>query len=333
MSAVADLHPASVDDPPVVSVIVPAYNSAGLITDAIESVLRQTFDKFEIIVVNDHSPDTAALEHALAPYRGRITYLVREQNGGVAAARNTGVRVSRGRYIALLDSDDVWEPEYLAEQVRMLEADPGLAAVYPNALIVGDHPHAGRTYMDVCPSDGPVTIESLLNGRCNVFISSMMRRESLVRAGLFDESLRSAEDFAVWVRLLAAGERIGYHRKVLARHLKRRESLSADPINMAQHALQVLDKMGRELSLSQADREVLSDRLTYFHARLELARGKHAFFRLDQRAAIEHLQRANGYFKSWRLRLICGMIRIFPGTLLKLYRLRDRFVAKANTSF
>ena len=318
---------------PVATVVIPAYNASTLIGTALESVFRQTFTDYEIIVVNDKSPDTPELERVLAPYLNRITYLARNQNGGVAAARNTAIRVARGRYIALLDADDSWEPEYLAEQLAVLEADPTLAAIYPNALIVGDHPHAGRTFMDVCPSQGPVTIASLLNATCNVFISSTIRLEPLVGVGLFDENLRSAEDFEMWVRLIAGGHRIGYQRKILARHLKRRESLSADPVNMATYALQVLDKMARELSLSPPDREVLAERQAYFQARLELARGKDAFFRLDQRAAVEHLQRANEHFNSWRLRIICWLIRLFPGTLHRLYQLRDRVLTRANTSF
>jgi glycosyltransferase involved in cell wall biosynthesis len=318
---------------PFVTIVIPAYRAASLIVVALESVFRQTFRDYEVIVVNDKSPDTPELERVLERYFNRITYLVRKENGGVAAARNTAIRAARGRYIALLDSDDAWEPDYLAEQVAVLEADPTLAVIYPNALIVGDHPHAGRTFMDVCPSQGAVTVESLLNARCNVFISSMIRRESLLRVGLFDESLRSAEDFELWVRLTAAGERIEYQRKILARHLKRRESLSADPINMAVHALQVFDKIGRELQLSETDRTVLAERRAHFQAQLELARGKHAFFRLDPRAALEHIQRANEHFHSWRLRIVCALIRTFPGTLYRLYRLRDRLVVRGDTSF
>ena len=323
--------PAAADDP-AVSIIVPAYKAAGFIGQALASVFAQTFTSYEVVVVNDRSPDTPALERALVPFRDRVTYLVRNENGGVAAARNTGIRVARGRYIALLDSDDTWEPDYLEEQVRILDADPSVAMVYPNALIVGDHPHEGRTYMEVCPSDGPVTIASLLTGRCNAFISAMVRRDAVLRAGLFDEDLRSVEDFEMWVRLLAAGERIRYHRKVLARYRKHPESLSADPVNMARHVLQVLEKMAKRLSLSEADRQVLTQRQAYFRAALDLALGKQAFFRLDRGAALEHIQRANEYFKSWRLRVVCAMIRTLPRTLLRLYQLRHRIPIKAATS-
>jgi glycosyltransferase involved in cell wall biosynthesis len=227
---------------PDVSVIIPAYNTSRYIAATVQSVLAQTYTSCEVIVVNDGSPDTPAMERALAPFRDRIVYLVQE-NRGISVARNAALSVARGRYIALLDSDDAWEPNYLAVQVAALEADPGLAVVYSNAFFVGDHPHAGRTYMDVCPSSGPVTFQAVLTQRCQVFISALIRRTALDRVGGFDPELRSVEDFDLWLRLLAAGERIGYHDRVLVRFLKRRGSLSSDPVWMAEHVLIVLDKL------------------------------------------------------------------------------------------
>ena len=320
---------------PDVSIIVPAYNTAQYIEATVKSVLAQTYTSYELIVVNDGSPDTPAMERALAPYRDRIVYLVQD-NRGIAAARNAGLAVARGRYVALLDSDDTWEPDYLAVQVAALDADPTLALVYPNALLVGDHPHAGRTYMDVCPSDGPVTFEAVLTQRCQVFISALIRRTSIERVGGFDPELRSVEDFDLWLRLLAAGERIGYHRRVLVRFLKRRGSLSSDPVWMAEHVLIVLDKLAtghRALALSDADHQALRARRTYFRARLEIALGKRAFFRLDAEKAREHLERANDVLRSPRLRVVCVLLRLFPGMLLKVYRLRDRLIIGADTSF
>jgi glycosyltransferase involved in cell wall biosynthesis len=320
---------------PDVSVIVPAYNTAPYIGAMLESVLAQTYTSYEIIVVNDGSPDTPAMERALAPYRDRIVYLVQE-NGGISVARNAGLRVARGRYVALLDSDDAWEPDYLAVQVAALDADPTLAVVYPNALIVGNHAHAGRTYMDVCPSSGPVTFEAVLTQRCQVFISAIIRRAAIERVGGFDPELRSVEDFDLWLRLLAAGERIGYHHRVLVRFLKRRGSLSSDPVWMAEHVLTVLDKLAKAdctLALPDADRQALEARRTFFRARLEIAQGKRAFFRLDAEKAREHLERANDLVPSRRLRLVCVLLRLVPGILLKVYRLRDRLIIGADTSF
>ena len=320
---------------PDVSVVIPAYNTSQYIAATVRSVLAQTYTSYEVIVVNDGSPDTPALERELAPFLDRIVYLVQE-NGGIAMARNAALRVARGRYVALLDSDDAWEPNYLAVQVAALEANPRLAVVYPNALFVGDHPHAGRTYMDLCPSSGPVTFQALLRQRCQVFISALIRRTAIERVGGFDPELRSVEDFDLWLRLVAAGERIGYHDRVLVRFLKRRGSLSADPVWMAEHVLVVLDKLAdgpTALALPPADRQALEARRAYFRARLEIAHGKRAFFRLDAEKAREHLERANEVFRSPRLRLVCLLLRLFPGVLLKVYRLRDRLIIGADTSF
>lgn len=320
------------DRNPAVSVIVPSYNTAGYITECLGSVFAQTYQDFEVIVVNDGSPDTPALERALEPFRDRIVYLT-QKNMGLAAARNTAIRASRGRYLALLDSDDAWLPEYLDVQVAALERDASVDAVYPDGIIFGDHAHAGRTYMDVCPSDGPVTFEALITQRCNVLVSLLIRREALLEAGLFDESLRSVEDFDLWARLLARGGRITYHRHVLVRFRKRRDSLSSDPVWMAEHALTVLANLDRTLTLDPAQRRVLRDRQDYFRASLDLAQAKRAFFNLDWAVARSHIARANTYFRSPRLTLASVGIRTVPGLLLKLYDWRDRLRFGVSTRF
>jgi hypothetical protein len=190
--------------------------------------------------------------------------------------------------------------------------------------------------MDVCPSSGPVTFEALLTQRCQVFISAIIRRTAIEHVGGFDPDLRSVEDFDLWLRLVAAGERIGYHRRVLVRFLKRAGSLSADPVRMAEHVLIVLDKFAKgpyALGLSDADRGALEARRKYFLARLEIVYGKRAFFRLDAGKAREHLERANAVLRSPRLGFVCVLLRLFPGLLLKVYRMRDRLIIGADTSF
>ena len=137
---------------PSVSVVIPAYNTAPYIGETLSSVLAQTYTDFEVIVVNDGSPDTVELEVALAPFRDRIQYIVQE-NGGLSAARNRGIAAGRGEFVALLDSDDVWEPDYLEYQLAVLERD-GLDIVYSNATTFGDPLRAGRLFMDMHPSTG-----------------------------------------------------------------------------------------------------------------------------------------------------------------------------------
>src|SRR5712692_10570574 len=139
---------------PMVSVIIPAYITATCVGEALDSVFAQTSSDFEVIVINDGSPDVDKMEQAITPYRERILYL-KQQNRGLAGARNTGIRHARGKYLAFLDSDDCWLPEYLASQMKLFEETPSLDAVYSDAQHFGNSALAGKTYMQTCPSNGP----------------------------------------------------------------------------------------------------------------------------------------------------------------------------------
>lgn len=315
---------------PAVSVVVPAYNCAAYIAEALDSVFAQTFRDFEVVVVNDGSPDTQELERALEPYRERIVYL-RQENRGVSAARNTGIRTARASLVAFLDADDLWEPFYLEDQVAAMHAEPALAARYPNTLIFGDVPQAGKTFMEVNPSEGEADIEALLTQRCTVGNSVTARREAVIGAGLFDEELKRSEDFDLWLRILARGGRLGYTRRVLARYRRYAGSLSSDHVEMASDILRVLDKAERTLELSDAQRAVLSRERERFRAGLRLQEGKRAFFRGDARAALDALGEANRYLHSRKLSIAMLLIRVAPGLLLRAYDLRDRYVLKAST--
>jgi glycosyltransferase involved in cell wall biosynthesis len=315
---------------PSVSVVIPAYNCAAYIAEALDSVFAQTFKDFEVVVVNDGSPDTEDLERALEPYRGRVVYL-RQENRGVSAARNTGIRAARAPLVAFLDADDLWEPSYLEEQVTAMREDRTLAVRYPNTLIFGDAPQAGKTFMDVNPSEGEATIEALMTQRCTVGNSVMARRESVINAGLFDEELKRSEDFDLWLRILAGGGRVGYTRRVLARYRRYAGSLSSDPVEMASDIVRVFDKAERTLGLSESQRAVLSRERERFRAGLRLQEGKRAFVRGDSRAALDALGEANRFLRSRKLSLAMLLIKIAPGLLLRAYDLRDRYVLKADT--
>ncbi|MCK4819314.1 glycosyltransferase family 2 protein, partial [bacterium] len=110
---------------PNVSVIIPTCNRAEYITQAIDSVLAQTYTDYEIIVVDDGSTDNT--KEVMEPYMDRIRYIYQE-NAGVSAARNTGIKAAKGDWVAFLDSDDEWLPGKLAVQIRAVERHPQLVA-------------------------------------------------------------------------------------------------------------------------------------------------------------------------------------------------------------
>ncbi len=315
---------------PAVSIIIPSYNTSQYIGEALKSVFAQTHTDYEVIVVNDGSPDTGELERVLDPYRDRLRYLKKE-NGGPSSARNAGIRLARGRYLAMLDSDDYLEPEYLAAQVATLEADPGAAVSYTNALIFGASPFAGKDYMSVLPSEGEVTFQRVVEQQCNVLGGAVVRREVVIRAGLYDETLLTAEDFDLWLRIVHQGGRIVYNRRPLWHYRKREEGLSADPERGWSNALRVLEKVRRTLSLSPEDLAVVDRRCAYVRAMMKLFEGKRAFFAGDVEAAVDSLTQANACLGSRKLALALWLLRLSPGLLLRAYDLRDRYIFRLNT--
>lgn len=317
---------------PKVSVIIPAYNTAPYIGETLASVRAQTFSDYEVIVVNDGSPDTDQLERMLAADRDLIIY-VKKPNGGLSSARNAGIRVARGQYVALLDSDDAWEPDYLTVQVAALDADPSVAVSYANAMIFGDSLDAGKDYMSVFPSKGKVTFQRLVEMECNVLVSATVRRDWLDRVGPFDEALRTNEDFDMWLRIVQAGGRFVYHQRPLWRYRKRGEALSADPVAMWGGYLRVLEKARRESDLPPDDLAMVDRRCDYVRAMLRLYDGRRSFFAGDFVAAIGALTEANTLLKSRKLALAVRAMRLAPQLLLQIYKARDRFVYGMNTKF
>jgi glycosyltransferase involved in cell wall biosynthesis len=313
-----------VEPQPQVSILMPAYMVERYIGEAIDSVFKQTFTSYELIVINDGSPDQ--LEQVLAPYRERIVYL-KQENGGQSAARNRGIEIARGRYLALLDPDDVWRPEYLSVQVAMMESDPTISVLYSDATLFGDPYNEGKSYMQVCPSQGEVTVQGLITEACHVMISALMRREVVACVGLFDEALRSSEDFDLWVRIASQGFRIVYHRQSLVYYRRRPESLSADDTAMCKSILMVLEKV-RQLNLSAEERQAVGDRIIHYRALLRLYEGKRAFYRGDKKTALTKLYEANRFFKSPKLSLALLLLRVAPGLLLRAYQFRNRYLLK-----
>src|SRR5690348_1379760 len=201
---------------PRVSVLIPAYKAAAFIQETLHTVFAQTFTDFEVIVVNDGSPDTGELEHKLQPFRHRIIYL-RQENLGPSAARNAAIRAAHGEFLAFLDSDDSWLPNYLAAQVKSFEEDPELDVVCADTLFYGDPQLEGQTFFSRCRLQGPVTFGGMLTGN-PLTTSCVVARAPVVRdAGLFDETLRVAEDYDLWLRIAAAGAVIKRRWKVLDR--------------------------------------------------------------------------------------------------------------------
>lgn len=181
---------------PLVSVIIPTYNRAGLVQEAVASVLDQTWRDFEILVVDDGSTD--GTPEALSSWRAvRVLRCRRRQ--GVAAARNLGVAQAQGEWLAFLDSDDLWLPKKLAQQMAYLQEHPALLLCQTDEAWVrrGVRVNKPATHRKV---GGRIFLPSL--ERCLVSPSAViLHRRLLADHGGFDEDLPAAEDYDLWLRL------------------------------------------------------------------------------------------------------------------------------------
>ncbi len=308
---------------PTVSVIIPAYNVAGYVGETLESVFAQTFTDYEVILINDGSPDTADMEQVIEPYRDKITYLT-QQNLGAGAARNNGLQVARGRFVAFLDADDIWLPSFLDQMVEFIQTGPGYDLVYANALLFGNSPVVGKTYMDTNPSSGDVTCESLLAERCNIITSGVLaRREPIIELGMFDVDLWHSQDFDMWVRLAKRpGARMAFLPKVLLKQRHRPGSLASDSIKSVESELQVMAKTALRDDLTPGERQALENTVAMRQASLEVDRGKLSLSAGDFAAARHSFEYAYDYYRSWKLRFVLLWLRLSPGTLQRFYRLR-----------
>lgn len=224
---------------PLVSVVMPAYNVAWCIGRAVDSVLAQDFRACELIVVNDGSTDgTRAL---LEGYGAAIT-VINQENRGMSAARNAGIRRARGTYVAFLDADDWWLAGKLSRQVELMHGRPEIGFSSTTVRVEDDDGRLLNLWR--CPDGSTEILATLfaqnaaIAGGCSAV---MARRDLLDRVGLFDESLRGFEDPDLWMRLAAVS---GYAciDETLAVILRREQSVSRNLDSMRVAALRSLRK-------------------------------------------------------------------------------------------
>lgn len=304
---------------PFFSVVIPAYNAARHIAEALTSVLAQTIDNYEIIVVNDGSPDTPQLEKQIEPFLNDIIYIKRP-NGGPAAARNTGIVAARGEYIAFLDSDDQWVPTHLMKMMGTLERDPTLDLLYGDTVNFGDVPREGGTTMGANPSEGLATFESLVLCKCTVISSTVVaRRQALIDAGLFDESFIQAEDFDLWARVAYSGGRIDYRKDIHARRRIHETNLTNDIIASYAGQARSLRKLMKELDLPEGLRNDMEREAEKCDAAMALEKCKQELVARRYNEAVAELQRANEAYRSRKLKVVLYFMRTMPRLVRHMY--------------
>ena len=301
---------------PTVSVIIPAYNVAEFIAAALESVFAQTFTDYEIVLVNDGSPDTREFEIALQPFRRhpKLIYLA-QTNQGAAKARNTAIEHARGEWLAFLDGDDVWLPNYLASQLDFARRRD-LQMVYADAVLFGEnHADERQTYMRQSKSRGAVTCESLLGGKCNVITSgTIARRDCVMNAGMFGAAAGEirCEDFELWFRLLKNQVKIGYQREVLLKYRVRNNGLSGNAIEQATRTVNAMRLIRSNFELSANEQFALDRQQTRAAAQVEVEKGKIALRANDFPTARRHFAQAAPFYHPLKATLLNLSLLIAP---------------------
>jgi glycosyltransferase involved in cell wall biosynthesis len=308
---------------PRIAVIIPVYRAHYLAT-CLASVFAQTLSPTQVIVVDDGSPDGAAIDRAVGPYRDRLI-LLRQENLGAGAARNRGLRHSSADLIAFLDADDLWRPQHLERQVDVLCQEDGPALVYANGRVIGDGPLSGMLFMDTAPSTGEATLGALLSQRCTILTSSVVvERCALFAAGLFDEALRRGQDFDMWVRLAAAGARFSYTTEPLVCRRIHTMNLSGDRLSELERAAAVYERLRAKLGFGPAAARALDTQLRQFHADIHTERGKRDLAAGAVLDAAAHFCEAAGAGAGWKIQIVNLALRVAPRATRRAYAFRTR---------
>lgn len=209
----------------MVSVIVPVYCCEKYISETIESVLAQTYPNWELILVDDCSPDGSAA--IIAEYQktdSRISYIKQPQNGGAALARNKGLSAAQGRYIAYLDADDLWVPEKLERQLRFMEINGAVFTCCDYEKIEWD----GTPLNKIVQMPKTITYEQLLRNTIIQTVGVIVDTQQVDKQLLEMPNVRRGQDSATWLQMLRNGVKFMGQNEILAKYRRVPNSLSAN---------------------------------------------------------------------------------------------------------
>lgn len=306
--------------PAAITIVIPAYGVTDMLADALDSVLAQDRGDWRAIVVDDGDPRVAPhVEPYLADPRIRF---LRTDNGGLPTARNRAIAASDTPYVALLDGDDILEPDFVSSMIAAIEASPRIGFATGDATFFGAD-RVGERFSAYCAQALPATLERVIRREFNIFGLTAMRREAIEGIGGFDTSLKSSEDLDAWIRLLAAGWELAYVPRPLARYRRREGQMSGNTPVMLRTAHAVMDKARRELA--GRPEAAAADEMC---ARIERDMAvEEAFARIaagESRAGVAALVRLGVGESSPRWRHALRLMRIAPFLAPVLLKIRER---------
>jgi glycosyltransferase involved in cell wall biosynthesis len=261
---------------PTVDIIMPAYNAGRYISAAIRSVLDQTFQDWQLVIVDDGSTDnTAAIVDSFREELGPRLTFVQQPNAGLPAARNTAIRHSSSELLALLDSDDIWLPNRLAESVASLQKNPAAGLSYGLITRIDADGKLGETFRGNPKFASGRIARAIYLREVDLPCPTMtFRRSALEPTGLFDETMRATEDRDLWFRI-AQHHEVAFIPEVIALYRTSPQSMSVDLDRMLSSQLKFIHKHSGARECGFAARQIAISRAYKQRAEALALRNEH----------------------------------------------------------
>ncbi len=239
---------------PKVSIIIPVYNGEKYIKKTLSSVFNQSFKGFEVITIDDGSQDKT--KEILKTYGKKIRY-IHQKNKGTAAARNTGIKAAKGKYIAFLDQDDLWLPQKLAEQVKILDKKPKVGLVFCGSFLLNEGRLIGF-FHSILGINSAISAKDIFNQLVKEnFIPTLtvlLRKEAFDKLGFLKEDFVGTDDHEMWLRVAEYGYRFEAVRKNLAIYRIHPEAQSRKFKNMYQNTAKIYDQLLKRPDFSRTEK-------------------------------------------------------------------------------
>lgn len=243
---------------PKISIIVPVYNARATISETLHSLIKQTYQDFEIIIIDDGSADDSAkiLKRWVKKDAKKFKYFW-QRNQGPAAARNKGLKEAKGEFIAWIDADDLWLPKRLESMLKEFNKEPEVAFVSTDArYLYPDNKISKQTYYQINGLPLEYSFKELLKTNF-IFGSPLIKKKVIEKVGFLDENLVRSEDYDYWLRILAKNYKLAIVKEPLALYRFLIDSRSQSYILVNQAELKVLSKASEFKKLSSEEKEVL----------------------------------------------------------------------------
>jgi glycosyltransferase involved in cell wall biosynthesis len=288
---------------PLVSIIMPTYNYGRFIADAIESIMRQTVQDFEIIVVDDGSTDdTPAILARLANPRMKV---IRQENAGTPAARNRGRSEMRGAFLSWLDADDIWRPNFLEQHLAVLESEPDLGFTFANFVRTEDGHLLPGTQFDLVPRLRELPTRPSRGGKAQViqmdtfaalgpcpdlpgWMQASLYRRAVMEGCMSKQGIRPAEDLYLILQIYARGMPTAFIDEVLVEVRRHGKNSYTNSDQIREAVLRTLHLVDTDIALSPDQRAILHRRIGDEYLR----RGWRHFWSHDADRARQYYQKA-----------------------------------------